>query len=103
MMGIEGKRGKGGLRWCGCLLERSLVDHVLEVGAGEAGGAARQHVQLQVGRGAHAAHVQLQDLAPPAVVRRRHRHLSDTPSHITFITLLPTTHRPHGSHYAVLI
>lgn len=64
-------------------LERGLVDHVLEVCSSETGGPSRQHIAVHVGVSADPRQVQLQDLAPTAVVRRRDVHLTTTNTIIT--------------------
>ena len=53
-----------------------LVDQVGEVGAGEAGRAARDGLQVDVGRQRHLAHVHLQDLLAADHVRVRHHDLA---------------------------
>ena len=53
-----------------------FVDQVGEVGAGEAGRAARDGLQVDVGRQRHLAHVHLQDLLAADHVRIRHHDLT---------------------------
>src|SRR5690606_26023600 len=56
--------------------QRRLVDQVGEVGAREAGAAARQDGGVDVGRQRHLAHVHAQDLFAPADVGQRHHDLA---------------------------
>ena len=53
-----------------------LVDQVGEVGAREAGGAAGQGLDVDVGRQRHVAHVHAQNLFAATDVRVRHHHLT---------------------------
>ena len=53
-----------------------LVDQVGQVGAGEAGRAARDGLQVHVRRQRHLAHVHLQDVLAADHVRVRHHHLA---------------------------
>ena len=55
--------------------QRRLVDQVHQVGAGEAGRAARDHLEIDVGRQRHLAHVHLEDLLAADDVRVGHDDL----------------------------
>ena len=56
--------------------QRRLVDEVGEIGAGEAGRAARDDRRLHVVGERHLAHVDLEDLLAAAHVRQRHDDLA---------------------------
>ena len=56
--------------------QRRLVDEVHQIGAGEAGRAARDGLEVDVGRQRHLAHVHLEDLLAADHVRVRHDHLA---------------------------
>ena len=56
--------------------QRRLVDEVGEVGAGEAGRAARDDAQVDVGRERHFPHMHLEDLLAADDVGTRHHHLA---------------------------
>ena len=56
--------------------QRGLVDQVREVGAGEAGRAAGEHLQVDVGRERDAAGVDPEDLLAALDVGPRHHHLA---------------------------
>ena len=56
--------------------QRRLVDEVGEVGAGEAGRAARERARLDVGRQRHLLHVHLEDLLAADDVGVRHHDLT---------------------------
>ena len=56
--------------------QRRLVDQVGEIGAGEAGGALRDDLQVDVGPDLHALDVNPQDLLAPLDVRLVDQHLT---------------------------
>ena len=56
--------------------QRRLVDQIGEIGAGEAGRAAGDDAQIDVGRERHFPHMHLQDLLAADDVGPRHHHLA---------------------------
>ena len=56
--------------------QRRLVDEVHQVGAGEAGRAARDGLEVDIRRQRHLADVNLQDLLAADDIRIRHHHLA---------------------------
>ena len=56
--------------------DRGLVADVREVGAGEAGGLLRDHVQVDVRRERLAARVHVEDRFASSEIGRRHEHLT---------------------------
>src|SRR5262249_35046039 len=60
--------------------QRRLVDEVGKIGTGEAGGAARNHLGIDVGRQRYLAHMHAQDLLAARHIGIGHRDLAAEPS-----------------------
>src|SRR5439155_869600 len=79
--------------------QRRLVDEVHQVGAGEAGGAAGNRLQIDIGRQRNLADVNFQDLLAADDVRIRHHHLAVEPARTQqrAIRVLPVPGGPTSS------